>query len=78
MKVHRKKKVTKEELIAIVCDACKVSYDDTVEMQEFLSFKNTGGYGSIFGDGYNIEIDLCQQCQKSLLGNYLRITRGWI
>jgi len=33
---------------------------------------HTGGYHSVFGDGMEIEIDLCQQCLKDLLGKWVR------
>jgi hypothetical protein len=48
--------------------------NDFYEYQEFLSIQFTGGYGSIFGDEANCELDLCQYCVKELLGSWLRIT----
>lgn len=41
---------------------------------EKLSLSFTGGYTSVFGDGAEISIDLCQQCLKDVLGPWLRIT----
>ena len=31
------------------------------------------GYGSIFGDGNRVEIDLCQTCVQDTLGAWLRV-----
>lgn len=49
---------------------------DLFERQEMLNIKFRGGYGSIFGDCDLIECDLCQNCVKELLGEYIRITPG--
>ena len=65
------------------CDKCHKKFDadntdDIYEIQEFLYFRNVGGYGSIFGDEAKIELDLCQHCVKELLGTYLRIGPDWL
>ena len=65
------------------CDKCHKKFDvenkdDIYEIQEFLHFRNTGGYDSIFGDGTEIEIDLCQHCTKEVLGQYIRIGPDWM
>ncbi len=65
------------------CNKCHKKFDtnnadDIFEMQEFLHFRNTGGYGSIFGDGAEIELDLCQHCVKEVLGPYLRVGPDWL
>jgi Fe2+ or Zn2+ uptake regulation protein len=61
----------------IKCDRCgkTVSIDDEYEeAQEFLELEERGGYGSVFGDGVLIQLDLCQHCQKELFGEYVRLT----
>lgn len=76
MKHYRKEQVFVEELRAITCDVCKTEYsyfDDPLEFQEILSIKTTGGFGSIFGDMNDIELDICQHCFKDNLGEYIRI-----
>jgi len=65
-----------EKIEAIICDCCGVEYDDPMELQEFLSHSDRGGYGSVFGDGYLIEIDMCQRCIKNILGPYVRVLKG--
>jgi hypothetical protein len=66
-----------EQRVAVTgftCDCCKSTYeeDDWVEMQEYLHFENTGGFGSVFGDGVYFEITLCQMCVKMLLGPHIQ------
>jgi hypothetical protein len=51
-------------LVSATCSKCGkvVTAEDCVESQEFNSLSFTGGYGSKFGDGVNVRIDLCQDC----------------
>lgn len=65
----------------IQCFKCLKSYrresgNDCFEAQEFLTFSQRGGYGSIFGDGNKVSVQLCQRCTKELLGPYLKIVEG--
>jgi len=74
---------TKEEVRFKECDKCHKKFDDKnaddiYEIQEFLHFRNVGGYGSVFGDEAKIELDLCQHCVKEVLGQYLRIGPDWL
>ena len=67
---------TKEEQVAVecVCDRCgkKITSDDFVEWEEKYLVRLTGGYGSVFGDGEQIECDLCQACLHELIGPLCR------
>jgi len=47
-----------------------------MEAQEFLSYSSVGGYASVFGDGAQVDFDLCQHCVKSLLGSAIRVTES--
>jgi hypothetical protein len=61
----------------LVCDRCgrEAELDDTYcEFHEFSSIAYKAGYGSVFGDGNKVEIDLCQHCIKETLGSWLRVT----
>jgi hypothetical protein len=61
---------------AIACDACGFEADaNSMDAQEFLSYSAIGGYGSVFGDCSQINVDLCQHCVKSRLGDVLKIVR---
>ena len=78
MKKFEEVETTVKMLDAITCDCCKIEYleKDVFEMEEFLSVSRINAYGSIFGDGSILELDLCQHCIKKVLGEYLRIEEG--
>jgi hypothetical protein len=69
------KAVTTQKLMALVCDGCglEVKADD-YEFHEFISVNQRCGYGSVHGDGKNIETDLCQQCFADMCGEAFRVT----
>ena len=78
MRTYEVVRGVKTELHSVSCDRCgraawPFDADDIVELQEFLYVCFTGGYGSVFGDGARMEVDLCQHCVKELLGPYLRV-----
>lgn len=54
------------------CDACGKEIDSDYDWQEMLSWKNRGGYSSIFGDGMEMTLDLCQECVKEHLGKFIK------
>jgi len=64
-----------QDVAACTCDRClrRMTPDDP-GWHERLSVAFRGGFDSIFGDGCEIEIDLCQQCVKETLGAWLRIS----
>ncbi len=68
------KQVTKrvDELAAIECSRCEkvVECGDILEFQEVMSWSNTGGYGSIWGDGETVRVDLCQDCTYTLFNGF--------
>jgi hypothetical protein len=58
----------------IHCDRCEavITKDCPLEWQEVMSYNDVGGFGSVFGDGVEWSIDLCQHCTMFLLGPYIR------
>lgn len=62
------------ELIACSCNRCgrRLSIDDS-DWHERLSISWRGGFESIFGDGAEISIDLCQECVEKTLGPWLQV-----
>jgi hypothetical protein len=54
------------------CDKCGKDISDFLSSQEALSWTNPCGFGSVFGDGTYISIDLCQECIKEVLGKYIQ------
>jgi protein-arginine kinase activator protein McsA len=77
MRTYKTIKLLKEINVPelIICDVCKkqIEHNDYIETQEMTTIHFTGGYGSVFGDGAEIELDICQSCLKEKLGEYLRI-----
>ena len=64
-----------EALAAISCDRCGQTWTtDAIREAEFTSIDFIGGYDSVFGDGSQVELDLCQQCLKQTLGQWLRVS----
>ena len=69
-----RKRVKEEQIAAYICDRCKKRVgDDWIERQEMLRWRKFGGYGSVFGDGNLITLDLCQSCTKEVLGDFIQI-----
>lgn len=64
----------KEEVIGFKCDKCEKEYqeDDIIEFQEFHVISVFGGYGSVFGDGSQLQGTFCQSCVKDMCGSYLK------
>jgi hypothetical protein len=61
--------------VAMKCDRCGAVHDDRMDIQEYLSWKMTCGYANhTFGDMNRVEIDLCQDCTKEVLGPWIRVT----
>lgn len=59
---------------SISCDRCsREAQIDDMEFQEFTSIQYRGAYNSIFGDGMDISVDICQHCLKETLGPWLKI-----
>lgn len=61
----------------IRCDRCGLLAElGEAEFQEFVSIELKAGYASIFGDGNDVQIDLCQQCLRTSLGPWLRVSNA--
>ena len=66
--------VKERQLVEWTCAVCgRDLMADEMEEQEVFSFSQTGGYSSVFGDGSEIYVDICQHCFKSLLGEYCTV-----
>lgn len=76
--------IVKEVIGKIECDKCHKIFDkdkDIFEFQEFHRASFVGGYSSVFGDGSQVEFDLCQVCLLEMLEHFgvkYRVTDlGW-
>lgn len=75
MKKYKEVQETVEKIESITCDVCgKDIFDDILEYEEKVSINYIGGYGSVFGDGSTVEIDICQKCFKDKLGEYIHVS----
>jgi hypothetical protein len=72
MKNYKPIIIPTKELVSITCDICGETDDNVMESQEYTHIHFVGGYNSVFGDGDEYEIDICQNCLKTLIGNKLR------
>lgn len=66
------KQITQSIPVGFICNYCKkkVLESDTYEFQEMFYYRNTGGYGSPFGDMSQYEIILCKDCAYKILSPY--------
>jgi len=57
-----------------VCDRCGFEeLSDQPSSFEMTAISFVAGYGSKFGDGSSVAIDLCETCLRETLGPWLRI-----
>ncbi|MDO8768681.1 MAG: hypothetical protein Q7K57_08255 [Burkholderiaceae bacterium] len=62
----------------IRCDRCdKEVHRTESDFEQMTSIGFDAGYGSIFGDGNRVEIDLCEPCLRATLGTWLRVRSPW-
>jgi hypothetical protein len=73
MRIYKEVPTTTQELQSVTCDRCASVYTSIWELQEFFHYSTSAGYGSILGDGNDLEMDLCQHCVKEILGQYIRV-----
>jgi hypothetical protein len=75
--MQTKKIISVEAVSHVICDRCGSTADvEDMEAQEYLHVNFTGGYSSVFGDGSEVRLDLCQNCVRDTLGGLLRVTPG--
>ena len=64
---------TEQKIASVKCDICGKVYDaDDLEIQEFHHIDFCGGYGSVFGDGTQVNCDICQHCLHKMIGDCCR------
>ena len=67
-------KVATRQLVELTCSVCgRDLMSDEMERQEAVCFSRVGGYASVFGDGAEVTIDICQHCFKERLGEYCTV-----
>ena len=64
---------TVQQVVSVKCDRCGKEYDaNDLETQEFHHIKFSGGYASVFGDGTEVECDICQHCLYQMIGEFCK------
>lgn len=73
--IFQEKQTMQQVLAGFECDRCKRQFDtdNTIAMDEMLHWRNTGGYGSVWGDGVTVDVVLCQECAHDLFAAFARI-----
>lgn len=72
------KAVEVQRRASITCDRCGAVArftghgSEMCDAFDFLSFKDTGGFGSVHMDGQRWSIDLCGPCTIEVLGHYIQ------
>lgn len=64
------------EVAACTCDRCglRMSPEDG-EWHERVSLSWRSGFHSVFGDCSELNLDLCQNCVKATLGEWIRVSQ---
>ena len=66
--------VPQRQLVERTCSICGLDLlSNELEGQEAVFVSFVGGYGSIFGDGREVSIDICQHCFMEKLGKYCTV-----
>ena len=67
------------ELESIRCDICSIIFfapKDHEEIDSFHLINFIAGYDSVFGDGNEIECDICDACFYLLIKDFCRISNN--
>ena len=66
-------------VVAYECSRCKRRFDvgpGDLEIQEMLHWRNKCGYGSVWGDGTDVMVTLCQHCTHDLFKDFATFHEG--
>lgn len=66
---------TMREVTGVECSKCKqfIDAEDVMEFQEIMSCRTISGFGSVWGDGATVEVDLCQHCAYHLFKDFATV-----
>lgn len=72
----KKMRIESTEVVhGFCCDRCgSEAGRQEAAFQEFASIDQVAGYGSVFGDGNRIQLELCPTCLKELVGAWIRVS----
>jgi hypothetical protein len=61
-----------ERIKGFVCDVCGKEVSE-YEIGDVVSVDFTAGYDSVFGDGNKVRCDICGECLKAKLGEFIHV-----
>ena len=74
MIIKELKTVTQIVDVALKCDRCKKQYtSNDYEYGDFLRIDFSAGYASAFGDGNQVQCDLCSACLYEMISTFSRV-----
>lgn len=60
-------------IVGVVCDCCNAELRDDIDIHEVVHLRLHAGYGSAWGDGNTVDVDLCDACGHRTLAPYARV-----
>lgn len=60
-------------VVGVVCDRCKSEVRDSIQLGEVLHIRLHAGFGSAWGDGNTVDVDLYDACGYRTLAPYARV-----
>lgn len=60
-------------IVGVVCDCCRAELRDDIDIHEVVHLRLHAGYGSAWGDGNTVDVDLCDACGHQTFVPYARV-----
>lgn len=60
-------------VVGVVCDCCYAELRDAIDIHEVVHLRLHAGYGSAWGDGNTVDVDLCDACGHRTFAPYARV-----
>jgi hypothetical protein len=72
MKTYKEVEIRHPVVDEVTCDVCSNVIEG--DSEEYVSVDFLAGFGNVFGDGNNIQCDVCMKCLLEKLGPYCRVS----
>jgi len=60
-------------VVGVVCDCCQAEFRDDIDIHEVVHLRLHAGYGSAWGDGNAVELDLCDSCGHRMFAPFAHV-----
>lgn len=60
-------------IVGVVCGGCHAEVRSEIDLQEVVNLRLYPGYGSAWGDGDTVDVDLCDACGHQTFAPYARV-----